>query len=515
MPEQTADQFVSGGFYLTGVDIHCSKCKKKLEAGQSDNNFTVTRKRDQIDQRQPTQPDPHVERRMLLQSIQCFIHLCICCQSRPDPHVERYMQLQTIHHGNHSSTKPKAQRKHRLKKKNITDGWLNKILLVMLNIFVILPTCFTASLTGCLSPHYIIHENGLCCGVTSCEIDFEVLVCEQNYGNDTCSRCKEGSFLLDATTSETVTPCVSPLCVKNVTIVSKVKSTTINPRACPQWCKCDLKYQYCGTDPCNCEKKTCSYGSILQQDCGCRPITPSPPKTTPKDIIPVTTRKSVTYEINTPVNSSALSGYTTTPVTVTSGVLITTESPDNQSSGVVIAVIVIIVIVIIVIFSIIGIVIFVVRRKKKKMKKKNKKENKPVPKGRASDAAERYRVEGGVYIKKAGNVSFSNGSAVRQKDSKSSFEDESINEVTPLMHQGADTTRCNSDIEEGTPVRSGNTDENEDNCTSGSNVEEDAYHQTNTKTVLTNDSADAKSKQQAGVQRRDEVTPTKTFKGFF
>ncbi|XP_033764095.1 uncharacterized protein LOC117345196 [Pecten maximus] len=159
------------------------------------------------------------------------------------------------------------------------QGFASWMFVVMLLFMVF--SHVAAALTGCPSPDYILHENGYCCGVVSCNINFSVSVCQTDYGNDSCVKCPEDSFLWDPTTSERVTACVKPECLEGVTRPSTVKSTELNPNACPQWCQCDLDANYCGTDPCRCEQKTCGFGSILEQNCGCRPNTPSPPRTTP------------------------------------------------------------------------------------------------------------------------------------------------------------------------------------------------------------------------------------------
>ncbi|XP_021366539.1 uncharacterized protein LOC110458896 isoform X2 [Mizuhopecten yessoensis] len=152
-------------------------------------------------------------------------------------------------------------------------------LLWLITLFMVMSGCATVPTKGCPGPDYVIQENGFCCGVVSCKRNFSVSMCQVNYGNDTCVRCPDESFLLDPTTSETATSCVKPVCMKNRTRPSLVKSTTVDQFACPQWCECDLSFNFCGTDPCNCRRGTCPYRTILQQDCGCSPVTPSPPTT--------------------------------------------------------------------------------------------------------------------------------------------------------------------------------------------------------------------------------------------
>ncbi|XP_021366540.1 uncharacterized protein LOC110458896 isoform X3 [Mizuhopecten yessoensis] len=108
-------------------------------------------------------------------------------------------------------------------------------LLWLITLFMVMSGCATVPTKGCPGPDYVIQENGFCCGVVSCK--------------------------------------------RNRTRPSLVKSTTVDQFACPQWCECDLSFNFCGTDPCNCRRGTCPYRTILQQDCGCSPVTPSPPTT--------------------------------------------------------------------------------------------------------------------------------------------------------------------------------------------------------------------------------------------
>ncbi|XP_021366512.1 uncharacterized protein LOC110458880, partial [Mizuhopecten yessoensis] len=167
------------------------------------------------------------------------------------------------------------------------------ILLTVFSMYMV-PGCASAPTNNCPGPDYIKQDNGFCCGVVSCAKNFTVSMCKVHHGNDTCAPCPEGSFLLDATTSITATSCVKPDCLKNRTRPSLVKSTTIDPYACPQWCQCDISFNYCGTDPCNCRRGTCPYRTNLHQDCGCRLSTPSPPKPTLPKEIPVTQRNFTT-----------------------------------------------------------------------------------------------------------------------------------------------------------------------------------------------------------------------------
>ncbi|XP_021359918.1 hyphally regulated cell wall protein 1-like, partial [Mizuhopecten yessoensis] len=204
---------------------------------------------------------------------------------------------------------------------------------ILLTVFSMVPGCASAPANNCTGPDYIIQENGYCCGVVSCEENFTVLMCKVHYGNDTCAPCPEGSFLLDNTTSDTATSCVKPDCLKNGTRPSLVKSTTIDPNACPQWCQCDISFNYCGTDPCNCRSGTCPYRTVLQQDCGCKLITPSPPKPTLPKVIPVTQSNFTTSKprINVTTESSASTvDNTPTPVSVTPFLPRTTKASDSQ-----------------------------------------------------------------------------------------------------------------------------------------------------------------------------------------
>ncbi|XP_033763095.1 uncharacterized protein LOC117344459 [Pecten maximus] len=208
------------------------------------------------------------------------------------------------------------------------QGFASWMFVVMLLFMVF--SHVAAALTGCPSPNYILHENGYCCGVVSCNINFSVSVCRTDYGNDSCVKCPEDSFLWDPTTSERVTACVKPECLEGVTRPSTVKSTVLNPNACPQWCQCDLHAYSCGTDPCRCEQKTCGFGSVLEQNCGCRPNTPSPPRTTPK-LNPVTSEKSTTPVIST---TGALPPDHTTGPDVSMSVVLSTSKPDvNEDKG--------------------------------------------------------------------------------------------------------------------------------------------------------------------------------------
>ncbi|OWF44104.1 uncharacterized protein LOC110458830 [Mizuhopecten yessoensis] len=260
-----------------------------------------------------------------------------CLNHQGQQHREyKYILTPTQHQIQRQQKASTRQQNRRIINKKTEMSTFSTVAISLFTLLMVMPCCFTVKLKGCPRPDYIMHENGICCGIVSCGINFTVSMCEVNYGNDTCAPCPEGSFLLDPTTSETAIRCTEPSCMKYKTRPSLVKSTTFDQFACPQWCQCDLSFNYCGTDPCNCRSMTCPYRTVLQQDCGCSPVTPSPPKptpstskeiavtqrnvTTPKPRINVTTETSASTEDNTP-----------TPGSVTPFPPGTTKASDSQT----------------------------------------------------------------------------------------------------------------------------------------------------------------------------------------